>query len=65
MKEVVDSEDGKLWKEAKVDEMASLHKIRLEIWWSGWLEGNTLVENGCLRRRQMQKERWRNKKLGW
>ena len=26
MKEVVDSEDGKLWKEAMVDEMASLHK---------------------------------------
>eukprot|EP00253_Pinus_taeda_P034681 PITA_34681 len=26
MKEEVDSEDGKLWKEAMVDEMASLHK---------------------------------------
>jgi len=26
MKEAVDSEDGKLWKEAMVDEMASLHK---------------------------------------
>ena len=26
MKEAVDSEDGKLWKEAIVDEMASLHK---------------------------------------
>ena len=26
MKEVVYSEDGKLWKEAMVDEMASLHK---------------------------------------
>ena len=26
MKETVDSEDGKLWKEAMVDEMASLHK---------------------------------------
>jgi hypothetical protein len=25
MKESVDSEDGKLWKEAMVDEMASLH----------------------------------------
>ena len=24
--EAVDSEDGKLWKEAMVDEMASLHK---------------------------------------
>ena len=26
MKEAVDSEDDKLWKEAMVDEMASLHK---------------------------------------
>ena len=26
MKEAVDLEDGKLWKEAMVDEMASLHK---------------------------------------
>ena len=26
MKEVVDSENGKIWKEAMVDEMASLHK---------------------------------------
>ena len=26
MKEAIDLEDGKLWKEAMVDEMASLHK---------------------------------------
>ena len=26
VKEAVDSEDGKLWKEAMIDEMASLHK---------------------------------------
>ena len=26
VKEAVDSEDGKLWKEAMVDEMASFHK---------------------------------------
>jgi len=26
MKEAVDSKDGKLWKEATVDEMASFHK---------------------------------------
>jgi len=26
VKEVVDSEDGKLWKEAMVDELTSLHK---------------------------------------
>jgi len=31
MKEAIDSEDGKLWKEAMVDEMASLHKI--EAWY--------------------------------
>lgn len=30
MKEAVDSEDGKLWKEAMVDEMTSLHKT--EAW---------------------------------
>eukprot|EP00253_Pinus_taeda_P031393 PITA_31393 len=30
VKQAVDSEDGKLWKEAMVDEMASLHKI--EAW---------------------------------
>ena len=30
VKEVVDSKDGKLWKESMVDEMASLHKI--ETW---------------------------------
>eukprot|EP00253_Pinus_taeda_P017725 PITA_17725 len=30
MKEAVDSKDGKLWKEAMVDEMASLHKN--EVW---------------------------------
>ena len=34
--EAVDSEDGKLWKEAMVDEMASLHGI----WWSCRLEGS-------------------------
>jgi len=31
VKEVVDSENGKLWKEAMVDEMASLHKLGLGI----------------------------------
>eukprot|EP00253_Pinus_taeda_P003017 PITA_03017 len=57
MKEAVDSEDGKLWKEAMVDEMASLHKNEawdlLEL-----LAGrNPLAANGCSRRRQMQKGR--------
>ena len=40
MKEAVDSEDGKLWKEAMVDEMESLHKN--EAWdlveFSDWKE---------------------------
>ena len=26
---------------------------------------NPLAANGCSKRRQMQKERWRNTKLGW
>eukprot|EP00253_Pinus_taeda_P012296 PITA_12296 len=30
--EAVDLEDDKLWKEAMIDEMASLHKMRLGIW---------------------------------
>ena len=64
-KEAVDSEDGKLWKEVMVDEMATSHKNRLGIWWSFQLEGNPLEANGCSRRRQMQKERWRNTNLGW
>eukprot|EP00253_Pinus_taeda_P034965 PITA_34965 len=65
VKEVVDSEDGKLWKEAMVDEMASLHKN--EAW--DLLEfpagRNPLAANGCSKKRQMQKEKWRNTKLGW
>ena len=65
VKEAVDSEDGKLWKEAMVDEMASLHKN--EAWDLVELPagGNPLAANGCSRRRQMQKGRWRNTKLGW
>jgi len=65
MKEVIYSEDGKLWKEAMVDEIESLHKMTLGIWWSCQLEGNPLAANGCSRRRQMQKERWINTKLIW
>ena len=66
VKEAVDSEDGKLWKEAMVDVMAYLQKkMKLGIWWSCRLEGNPLAANGCSRRRQMQKGRWRNTKLGW
>eukprot|EP00253_Pinus_taeda_P006863 PITA_06863 len=64
VKEAVDSEDGKLWKEAMVDEMASLHKN--EAW--DLLElptGRKPIGSKCSRRRQMQKGRWRNTKLGW
>eukprot|EP00253_Pinus_taeda_P006681 PITA_06681 len=53
VKEAVDSEDGKLWKEAMVDEMASLHKN--EAW--NLVELPTgrkpIGSNGCSRRRQM------------
>eukprot|EP00253_Pinus_taeda_P003660 PITA_03660 len=64
VKEAVHSTDGKLWKEAMVDEITFLHKN--ESWdMVELLEGNTLAANGCSRRRQMQKERWRNTKLGW
>ena len=65
VKEAVDSEDGKLWKEAMVDEMASLHKNEAWDLVELPLEGNPLAANGCSRRRQMQKGRWRNTKLGW
>eukprot|EP00253_Pinus_taeda_P036329 PITA_36329 len=52
-KEAVDSEDGKLWEEAMVDEIASLHKN--EAWdLVEWPAGrNPLAENGCSKRRQM------------
>eukprot|EP00253_Pinus_taeda_P018094 PITA_18094 len=65
VKEAVDSEDGKLWKEAMVDEMASLHKNEAWDLVELPLEGNPLEANGCSRRRQMQKGRWKNTKLGW
>jgi len=65
VKEAVDSKDVKLWKKTMVDEMTSLQKMRLGIWWSCRLEGNQLAANRCSRRRRMQKERWRNTKLGW
>ena len=65
VKESIDSEDGKLWKEAMVVKWHLCTKMRLVIWWSYRLEGNPLATNGCSRRRQIQKERWRNTKLGW
>jgi hypothetical protein len=61
----VNSEDNKLWKKTMVEEMDALDNN--EAW--------DIVEfparrkfvgsNGCLRRSLMQKERWRNTKLGW
>ena len=53
VEEAVVSEDGKLWKEAMVDEMESLHKN--EAWdLVELLAGrNPLAANGCSRRRQM------------
>jgi len=40
-------------------------EMRLWIWWSFQLEGNTLVANGYLRIRWMHNEWWRNTKLDW
>eukprot|EP00253_Pinus_taeda_P025870 PITA_25870 len=65
VKEAVDSEDGKLWKEAMVDEMASLHKN--EAW--DLLELPTgrkpIGSKWVFKKKTMQKGRWRNTKLGW
>ena len=51
VREVVDSEVGKIWKEAMVDEMASLHKN--EAWDLVELSAGRkpIGRNGCLRRR--------------
>ena len=53
VKEAVDSKDGKLWKEARVDEMAYLHKN--EAWDLVELPvgRKPLATNGCSKRRQM------------
>ena len=64
VKEAVDSEDGKL-KRPSLMKWHLCIKMRLGIQWNCRLEGNPLAANGCSRRRQMQKERWRNTKLGW
>ena len=58
VREETDLEDGKLWKEAMLDEMESLDKN--EAW--------DLVELSAGRKpigRRMQKARWRNKNIGW
>ena len=51
VREAVHSEDGKLWKEAMVDEMASLHKNEAWDLVELLLEGSPSRANGCLRRR--------------
>jgi hypothetical protein len=63
VREAMSSEDSKLWKKPMVEEMDSLDKN--EAWDIVELPAgrNMLVENGCLRRSLMQKEKWRNAKL--
>ena len=51
VKEVVDSEDGKLWKRPWLMKWNLCTKMRVGIWWSFWLEGNPFAANGCSRRR--------------
>ena len=51
VREEVDSEDGKLWKEGMVDEMASLHKNEAWDLVDLWVGRKTIERNGCLRRR--------------
>eukprot|EP00253_Pinus_taeda_P035484 PITA_35484 len=65
VKEAVDSEDGKVWEEAMVDEMASLHKN--EAWDLVELPAGRkpISRKWVFKRRQMQKGRWRNTKLCW
>jgi len=52
VKEIVDLEDGKLWKEAMVDEMASLHKN--EAWdlveETHWQQMGVQEEDKCRRK---------------
>jgi len=73
----VTDDDPRTVKEARIQRMENSRKrlwlmkwnictkMRLGIWWSCWLEGSPLAANGCSTKRQMQKERWRNTKLGW
>eukprot|EP00253_Pinus_taeda_P005200 PITA_05200 len=65
VKEAVDSENGKLWKEAMVDEMASLHKN--EAWDLVELPARRKpIESKWVFKKKTNVEgRWRNKKLGW
>ena len=56
MKEAVDSEDGKLWKEPMVDEMASLHKneawdlVELSSGRKPWQQMGVQEEDKCKRK---------------
>eukprot|EP00253_Pinus_taeda_P005087 PITA_05087 len=64
VKEAIDSEDDKVWKQAMVDEMESLHKN--EAWDLVELPARRKpIGSKWAKRRQTQKEKWRNTKLGW
>ena len=51
IRERVDLEDGKLWKEPWLMKWHPCIKMRHGIWWSCRLEGSPSGANGCLRRR--------------
>ena len=65
MKEVVDLEDGKLWKEAMVDEMASLHKN--EAWDLMELPAGSkpIGRKWVFKKKTNVEEKVENTKLGW
>jgi len=65
VKEVVDLEDGKLWKEAMVDEMASLHKN--EAWDLMELPAGSkpIGRKWVFKKKTNVEEKVENTKLGW
>jgi hypothetical protein len=50
VREAVNSIEGKLWKDAMVEEMEFLHKNETWDWSSYLMEGNSLVASDCSRR---------------
>ena len=50
VKEAVSFEECKLWKNAMVEDMEALEKMRLGIWLNFLMEGNVFVVNECSRR---------------
>eukprot|EP00253_Pinus_taeda_P034991 PITA_34991 len=65
LREVVDLEDGKLWRKAMVDEMTSLHKS--EAWDLVELKTRRkpIGRKWVFKKKMNAEARWRNAKLGW